>query len=298
MAEGGSMYMIQEPRKHHYVPQWYLRRFGSKREIGVYDKVTGTLEVLRPKDVAYVEGLYDLDNPDLPRSAVETLLSNIENCAARAFRQLVSSGLDSLSATQREDIAAFVAAQQLRVPSHRKELMGLVHDLLTKVRAGLSDDEIRRIAHPVELTAEQLTQIRGPRQSSGDLNSLVAGGLVVMLPRFTAELLSDYRWSMITFDRPGLITSDTPVKAMTERDATGGVSVFVDLPIDPSHALLLQTGLGGTATALRGGPDAWYRDEEGTPSIRTFQNINFMKAERLVFGHPANPIWVDLGLAL
>ena len=134
---------IQEPRKHHFVPQWYLRQFGSKRQIGVFDKASGQYGAARPKDIAFIEGLYDLDHPILARTAVERLLSNIESCAAPAFRLLASQGVDALSDEQREDVAAFVAAQQLRVPSHGDALRRFVSSSLDRVRAELTDEEVQ-----------------------------------------------------------------------------------------------------------------------------------------------------------
>lgn len=56
-------------------------------------------------------------------------------------------------------------------------------------------------------------------------------------------------------------------------------SVFVDVPLDPAHVLVLQTGDGGDVTADLGGADAWFRDAAGEPSLKCFQNLNFMKAE-------------------
>ncbi len=116
-------------------------KFGSKRQIGVFDKATGQYGTARPKDIAYVEGLYDLDHPILARTAVERLLSNIESCAAPAFRLLANRGVDALSDEQREDVAAFVAAQQLRVPSHGDALRRFVSSTLDRVRA---DSRTRR----------------------------------------------------------------------------------------------------------------------------------------------------------
>jgi hypothetical protein len=69
----------------------------------MFDKATGRYRALRPKDIAYVEGLYDLDHPILARTAVERLLSNIESCAAPAFRLLASQGVEALSDEQREE---------------------------------------------------------------------------------------------------------------------------------------------------------------------------------------------------
>ncbi len=277
--------VIQEPRKHHFVPQWYLRQFGSKRQIGVFDKTTGEYVTARPKDVAYAEGLYDLDHPILARTAVERLLSNIESCAAPAFRLLATQGVDALTDERREDVAAFVAAQQLRVPSHGDALRRFVSSTLDRVRAELTDDEVQA------LTREQIDLIRGPRLGGSEPRGIVGGGVVLALRQHTAELLNDFAWTLLDFDRDELITSDTPVKAMAERDRFGRVSVFADVPVDDSHVLILQSGRGGTTTASRGGVDGWFRNADGTPSLECFQNLNFLKAQRYVFGSVTNPIW-------
>lgn len=138
--------MIQEPRKHHYVPQWYLRQFGTKHQIAAYDKRTGELSIVHPKDAAYEVGLYDLDHPDLPRWAFEKVFSNVENHGALAVRKVIGSGLEILSDAEREDVAAFVATQQLRVPSHRAAVAQNLSSTLTRIRAGLTPEEIRDIA--------------------------------------------------------------------------------------------------------------------------------------------------------
>lgn len=142
----------------------------------------------------------------------------------------------------------------------------------------------------------EIELIRGPSLSSAEPVGVMPYGVSVALSRFVDELLSDYRWSLFTFRPEELITSDTPVKAMTERSADGTPSVFADVPLGPAHVLVLQTGEGGVVTADLGGPDAWFRDAAGEPSLKCFQNLNFMKAERWVFGHPDNPIWQELGV--
>ncbi len=124
---------------------------------------------------------------------------------------------------------------------------------------------------------------------------MIGGGVVIALRQHTAELLDDFTWTLLEFDRPELITSDTPVKAMTERDRLGRVSVFADVPIDSSHVLVLQSGSGGTTTANRGGVEGWFRHADGTPSLECFQSLNFIKAQRYVFGSVMYPIWNFLG---
>lgn len=285
--------MIQEPRKHHYVPHWYLRQFGTKQEVAAYDKRAGVLSIVRPKDAAFEVGLYDLDHPDLPRWIFEKVLSNVENHSAVAVRKAIGFGLGPLNDSEREDIAAFVATQQLRVPSHRAAVAQHLSNLLSRIRAGLTPEEIRELTGR-DLTPEEVDLIRGPLLSDAEPPGVMPYGVSIALSRFAKELLDDYRWSLLTVEPGHLITSDTPVKAMTEPSANGNPSVFVDVPLDPEHVLVLQTGTGGEVTASREGPDGWFRDPNGEPALKTFQNLNFMKADRWVFGHPENPIWQEL----
>ena len=60
---------------------------------------------------------------------------------------------------------------------------------------------------------------------------MVGGGVIIALRQHTAELLNDFRWTVLEFDRPELVTSDTPVKAMTERDR---LDVSASSPTCPS----------------------------------------------------------------
>jgi hypothetical protein len=285
--------MVQEPRKHHYVPQWYLRQFGTKHEIAAYDKRTRSLSIVRPKDAAYEVGLYDLDHPELPRWAFEKVLSNVENHGALAVRKAIGSGLETLTDAEREDVAAFVATQQLRVPSHRAAIAKNLSNTLTRIRAALTPAEIRELAGR-DLTPEEVDLIRGPPLSAEEPPGVMPYGVSIALSRFVKELLEDYRWSLLGVQPGHLITSDTPVKAMTEQSADGTPSVFADVPLDPGHVLVLQTGSGGEVTADLGGPEGWFRDADGEPVLKVFQNLNFMKANRWVFGHPENPIWQEL----
>lgn len=183
------------------------------------------------------------------------------------------------------------------MPSHRSAIAENLSTTFDRLRSRLTDDEIRHIAGH-DLSRVEIELIRGPSLSSAEPAGVMSYGVSVALSRFVDELLSDYRWSLLTFRSGALITSDTPVKAMTERASHGSPSVFADVPLGPAHVLVLQTGSGGEVTAGLGGPDAWFLDETGEPSLECFQNLNFMKAEQWVFGHPDNPVWQEIGASV
>ncbi|MCA1840221.1 MAG: DUF4238 domain-containing protein, partial [Actinobacteria bacterium] len=174
----------------------YLRQFGTKRRIAAYEKRTGSFSIVDPKDAAFEIGLYDLDHPDLPRSTIEKVLSNVENDAAPAVRKAIELSLGSLTQDEREAIAAFVATQQLRVPSHRAGVAEHLSALLARVRAQLSDEEIRQFTGS-DLTSREIELIKGPSLDTAEPPGVMPYGISIALNQFTAELLTDYRWSLL-----------------------------------------------------------------------------------------------------
>ena len=282
-----------EPRRHHYIPQWYLRQFGTRDEIAVFDKSTGLVEVRRPRDVAFEIGFYDIDHPDLPRTAFETVLGNVENHAANAVRKLLDQGLDSLTSDQHEDLAAFVVTLQVRVPSARPAIENHLRVRLDRIRAQLPEDELRAMAGR-DLTAEEIAAVRRPSPDAALPEGVMPYGVALALGSFVDQLLTDYDWSVVEVEPAQLISCDTPLKVLSEHH-DGESSFVAELPLDQSHVLLLRSGPGGPMLVERGGWDGWFLDERtGRPALNLFQKFALMKAERYVFGHPDNPLWSEI----
>jgi hypothetical protein len=146
-----------------------------------------------------------------------------------------------------------------------------------------------------DLTGREIELIRGPTLKPFEPPGAMAWGVGYALNLWVDELLTSYRWSLFAFDPAELITSDTPVRPMGEQGIDGHPSVFADIPLDPGHALVLQTGEGGTIAAGLGEPHAWFRNADGQPSPKQFQKLSIYRAERWLFGHPDNPLWDEIG---
>lgn len=185
--------MSQEPRRHHYVPQWYLRRFASEGKVAVFDLQASRLRLQSPRSVAFVEGLYDLDHVQLPRWTAERLLSNIENLAARALRKALADGLAQLTDDQHEDLAMFLATQFIRVPGNGTHVEHVLRRDLDAIRAAMSDTDLQEAAgHP--LTGEQLRLVRQPFPTELNLAGLTGGAVIIYGRALTEHLLADYDW--------------------------------------------------------------------------------------------------------
>ena len=83
----------QQPRWQHYVPRFYLRRFGTQdKKIAVIDRRNGEVEVKPIKRVGAEKDFYTLvDDTGKPRFDVEYALSRLENNAAVSMRRATKS---------------------------------------------------------------------------------------------------------------------------------------------------------------------------------------------------------------
>ncbi len=277
-------------KKHHFVPQWYLRQFGTRTTIGVFDKQTREFAVRHPRNVAFIEGLYDIDHPGLERASIEDLLAEVESRAATAIRRLAASGLESMTGRDRTLIADYVAAQHLRVPAHRTALARAVHRRLDRERARLTDDEISELAGQ-PLTPAQRDLIRGPQMSPKVVDGVVGGGLMIHLAEHSYDLRSSrWTWSLERVDEPILVTSDVPVSVVSPDLATRNTG-YADLPLDPSTVLVFRCG----ETALEAGSSRdFYLNRNGQASAKHFQRLMLIRSDRWIFGHPDNPLWAAL----
>jgi len=117
---------LSSPRRHHYVPQFYLRGFapfGSPGKITVFDKEAGTQFSTSVKNAAVQRDYYRLDAAeDLGEDPLllENYLSEIEGYAS-SLTPRVAKGED-LQGEDRMKWAEFLASTYVRGPNARQML--------------------------------------------------------------------------------------------------------------------------------------------------------------------------------
>lgn len=80
------------PRKHHYLPQFYLRRFSTSGD-GLFQigKSDGREIPVKIKDTAAIRDFHELDGDDIPdKYALETELAKVEGEMAPYLASLLS----------------------------------------------------------------------------------------------------------------------------------------------------------------------------------------------------------------
>ncbi len=113
---------MSEPKRHHYVPQFYLKSFANDREqIWVYDRKTREYRQQSVKDTAVQQNYYRVRTKDGKHSTeIEKFFSQVEGLACAAMSKLERG--EELTEEERGNIALFVSFQMTRVPDFEKRM--------------------------------------------------------------------------------------------------------------------------------------------------------------------------------
>lgn len=109
------------PRKHHYLPEFYLKGFCPNAHLWVYDREKGESRKLYPETAAIRKGFYTVEGPEGERDhrEVERRLGVVENQAAPAIRKLDAKGM--LELRERYALAMFVALLKFRTTAFERQ---------------------------------------------------------------------------------------------------------------------------------------------------------------------------------
>lgn len=121
-----------DPKKHHFLPQFYLRRFADERE-GLYqiEKIGGSREIpTKVSKAGSKRNFHTLDwkDEDADRSTIETRLSVVEGRQEAMLKQLLKSP-ESI-ADWRSELSEFVSLMYHRVPDFKRDIERRLKDVV------------------------------------------------------------------------------------------------------------------------------------------------------------------------
>lgn len=123
------------PKRHHYIPQFYLKGFSSDGEhLFVLDKQTLKDERFRYQtisSIAFQKHLYTYQNKNRKKETLEDLFSQIEGRAARVIKKVELK--QNLTDQERNDFSLFLSFLRIRVPYSKKEFERLTQRLYEKI---------------------------------------------------------------------------------------------------------------------------------------------------------------------
>ena len=120
---------MNQPRKHHYLPKFYLRRFSSDgRQLSQIEKSTGNNYVCSLNDVASIKDFYRIETSGSDDDFIlESFLSDVESKLATALRDTIENGVCSRAV--HEWLVVLISLLRLRVPPIVSQIEELIRQV-------------------------------------------------------------------------------------------------------------------------------------------------------------------------
>jgi Protein of unknown function (DUF4238) len=256
-----------KPKRHHYVPRFYLDYFASevspgRRLLWAYDKAGGAPRPQTPKDTAVESNFYTVDTITGRTVAIEESFSELETAAAAVLKRLQDPGAELVESdilVLTEFLAMlhvrgprmvqvseeFLAAYALHVvedaavdPALIRRFLQDKRSELTKERKAVpSENELREI---LQKTDEQCDVV--VNRQAALLEGLKAAEVI-------APILYQMNWCLCRVSRnKAFITSDSPLCAFVRTSEKGILfgtgfdrpNFQIIFPISPQAAILID----------------------------------------------------------
>lgn len=287
-------------RRHHTVPQFYLRGFARDEQIATVVLPGDRRFVQSIKDASVVKDYYLLDGHASGADVLEKALSGVEGEAA-AILKSIADGVWPLPRKQRETLGYFISLQSVRVPVRRHTSDYLAAQLV-RLEVGVSGKaglRQRLEAHDLTITDERLEELwheatrpegppvrRSPHQHMQEMLELSEHLVKYILGR---------PWLLVNFERRSLITSDAPVGLISgEAGRAGGVGYAtawgITFPLTRKLGLLMSSP--EPAIELKIPVETLYEGNADSRQVGTTELANLFNmhtaahASQWVFHHP------------
>jgi hypothetical protein len=245
---------MPDPKKHHFLPQFYLERFADSRVESKLPHIHVTTKEARPRqytaaihDTACITDYHTIDFKDVPpdRERIETNLSKVEGRHKLLTDRVISTGV--VDDTSKGDLALFVSLSHMRVPKFKRN----IESMLSASVYSLGDAEMRASRLPP--LPEALKQYQG--KSLREFLRVEIYNWIMLAYMYDAAISSgfarilqgmEFRLVQAPPGRP-FVTCDSPVSIFHphyEKIRPYGVSpafpeAEVTLPLTPGLSLLL-----------------------------------------------------------
>lgn len=240
-----------KPKRHHYVPSFYLKRFADQKgRLKAFDRRSDRTITTSSRAVAVERNFYSLpEDSGLPEALLERVLGAQEAEAASAIRDIVEAC--QVGAVERECLIVHIALQMLRTRRQRL-ITKLATEWVATLQAQvwlnrrLQEDEFETESER-DVAERSLRQLAaGETKISPEEKSLV-GTTLLGFERMVEVLSSDWNWIVVHVNKAIFITSDHPICMLGEPvpglpSGNIGVANALEIwfPLDPRHALVLS----------------------------------------------------------
>ena len=254
IARGERPIPTTDGDRHHFIPEFLLRRFQGRTSAGrrlfVLDKSAGTITDSKPKDAGWEHRLYAVDSVDGQHDGmIEAIFGLAENYASKSLGRLVAPHGDrAFTDEDRGNIAYLIAAQEQRVPGALDDLRrslviaGTTHAAVDLANTTGSTRRRRRGQEAYSSLVEGRVSLSPSPEAvlqMALLNFAHAAALIYRLP-WTVLHASPDAERFITSDRPLSMFDPTPPHKFAAPAWLSSANVAAALPLSQSTCLRIS----------------------------------------------------------
>jgi hypothetical protein len=295
---GLAEWPVPDAKRHHFIPQFMLNRFGTKR-ICQLEKATGKPQSILVAEAASRRHLYRFeDDKGNKSSVVEGIFAMAEEEAAPALLRLEEDG--EVSDHERAAIALFLSYLWARTPAARKRAEAIGEEIrLGFAATQLSDPkDFKRRMSELKKTPEELEELRQRmlgQLRDGEVRSRDPDGgpttsvLLQSAHELAMEMFAGTEWALLRSRTHKFVTSDRGTVSFDPSPAHpwSGAAVLSSpdaetfFPISANHCLRISPG------------DPELKTVEASPSHVMEINLRIYGwADRYIYGGSQNDVCV------
>lgn len=230
--QSGKGLGMVKPRKHHFVPRFYLAGFcpADSEMLAIYDRVRNQFRTQRPSEVAHRRDYYAYEDDQGNKSFdIEDGLGQVET-AASAVIQKIDAGQE-ISEDDRETLAIYVGYQYTRTPVFQHMFDSLYSQRTTKIsKAGGAEDidavkaALEQAGVPPGMLGQAAVVDFAKALNVEPDRVLSLGAMLRLAPRF-AFVFKQMNWTVwrCQSEKTSFVTTDNPFCMVPTKPLDGGV---------------------------------------------------------------------------
>lgn len=223
---------MTSPKRHHYLPQFYLERFCRDGGFSVFDRERNEFRKQTPINTALKSHYYSVeDKTGKKDTRIESFLSELEGHAKQIVQKLEHR--ENIVDDEKKELALFIAFMMNRVPDFEKAINKIESTLIQRMADTLFSDEERLKSILQErsedtegasdISAKELVEFH----KSGNFEIVIHRNeslrMMVDVSLNTANYFRQMDWGIFHCqDRTSFITTDNPVVLVPPSDYEQG----------------------------------------------------------------------------
>ena len=211
-------------RRHHFLPQFYLRGFCRNNNFWIFDRHKSEYRMQSPINTAIETDYYSFRNNDGSLDpSLESFLSKIEGSASPIIKKIERQEI--LNDNDKEKLATFIGILMFRIPEYKKRQkeirQGIINAIGDDVIPVTEEDLINaknlipiQEGHP-RISAFDLIQELQKLESNPDLAHNDYIKTIIPNSEMISNVFSHMNWTIIlTPSNSGFITTDSPIQTI------------------------------------------------------------------------------------